>query len=209
MFKSSTGKRRRRALTPAAFALLLLALASVAGAQETTPAPQTPAVTQTQAPATPAQARPQPATPPAAAATSKAEAEVAAGLTRGPAPAKAAEPLYREYRGVTLGMSAADVRAKLGKPEEKSDGMDFFVFNDRERARVYYKGGKASAVIATYIGTAAGAPAPAAVLGAEVEAKPDGSMYRMTPYPEAGYWVAYSRTPGDAPLVMITMQKSP
>lgn len=195
MFKSSTEKRLRRPLTAAAVFVLLLALASVAVAQETTPAPQT----QTQ-PAT---------TPTATTATTKTEAQVAAGLTREPVTAKPAEPLYREYRGVTLGMSAADVRVKLGKPEEKSDEMDFFVFNERERARVYYKDGKASAVIATYIGRDAAAPAPTAVLGTEIEAKPDGSMYRMTPYPQAGYWVAYSRTPGDAPLVMITMQKSP
>ena len=189
MFKSSTRKHSRRALTPAAVAILLLALASVAAAQET---------------------QPQPATPPAATTTtSKTEAQVAAGLTREPAAPKAAEPLYREYRGVTLGMSADEVRAKLGGPQEKSDEMDFFVFNDRERARVYYKDGKASAVIATYIGRDAGAPAPAAVLGAEIEAKPDGSMYQMTPYPQAGYWVAYSRTSGEQPMVIITMQKSP
>ena len=198
MYKGHTSKRSRRALMPAAVAVLLLALASVAAAQETQSAPQP--QTQTQS---------QPATPPAATTTSKTEAQVAAGLTREPAPAKAAEPLYREYRGVTLGMSAAEVRGKLGKPEEKSDEMDFFVFSDRERARVYYTDGKASAVIATYIGKDAAAPAPAAVLGAEIEAKPDGSMYQMTPYPQVGYWVAYSRTPGDAPLVMITMQKSP
>ncbi|HEX7315002.1 MAG TPA: hypothetical protein VF297_13835 [Pyrinomonadaceae bacterium] len=123
--------------------------------------------------------------------------------------AKAAGPLYREYRGVTLGMSAADVRAKLGKPQEKSDVMDFYVFNDRERARVYYTDGKASAIIATYIGKDGGAPPPAAVLGTEIETKPDGSMYMMTPYKQAGYWVAYSRTAGDAPMVMITMQKTP
>ena len=42
----------------------------------------------------------------------------------------------------------------------------------------------------------------------EIEAKPDGSMYQMTPYKEAGYWVAYSRTPGEQPMVIITMQKS-
>ena len=87
--------------------------------------------------------------------------------------------------------------------------MDFYVFNDRERARVYYADGKATAVIATYIGKDAAAPAPAAVLGREIEAKPDGSMYMMTPYKQAGYWVAYSRTGGDAPMVMITMQKTP
>lgn len=140
-------------------------------------------------------------------ATGTQVASTPAGET---AAAKAAvEPLYREYRGVTLGMSAKDVRAKLGKPEEKSDVMDFYVFNDRERARVYYTDGKATAVIATYIGKDATAPAPAAVLGTEIEAKPDGSMYQMTPYKQAGYWVAYSRTGGDSPMVMITMQKTP
>jgi hypothetical protein len=207
-------KTAPRALAAAAPALaLLLAAAADGRAQETPAAPQPPAQTQTQPATQPAPAQPtttQPATTqPAPTTTSKTEAQVAAGLTHQPAAPKPAEPLYREYRGVTLGMSADEVRAKLGKPSEKSDDMDFFVFNERERARVYYKGGKASAVIATYIGRDAGAPAPAAVLGAEIEAKPDGSMYQMTPYPQAGYWVAYSRTPGDAPMIMITMQKSP
>lgn len=119
-----------------------------------------------------------------------------------------AEPLFRDYKGVQIGMSADEVRAKLGKPEEKSDGMDFFVFSDKERARVYYQDGKASAVIATYMGKDNDAPTPLAVLGTDIEAKPDGSLYRMMTYPQAGYWVAYSRTPGDTPLVMITMQKS-
>lgn len=194
--------------TPAAVAvaaLLLVSLAQSTAAQNATTATQS----ATQTPQT--QTQTQQAIPPA---PSEAPAPSATQVASAPAgetvAAKAAiEPLYREYRGVTLGMSAADVRAKLGKPAEKSDVMDFYVFNERERARVYYTDGKASAVIATYIGKDAAAPAPASVLGAEIEAKPDGSMYRMTPYPQAGYWVAYSRTPGDSPLVMITMQKTP
>ncbi|HEX7316945.1 MAG TPA: hypothetical protein VF297_23790 [Pyrinomonadaceae bacterium] len=182
-------------LMPAAVAVfaLLLSLAQSTTAQTATTATQS--ATQT----------PQTQTDASAAGTQVASTP--AGET---VAAKAAvEPLYREYRGVTLGMSAKDVRAKLGKPEEKSDVMDFYVFNDRERARVYYTEGKATAVIATYIGKDATAPAPAAVLGTEIEVKPDGSMYMMTPYKQAGYWVAYSRTAGDAPMVMITMQKTP
>ncbi|HEX8355340.1 MAG TPA: hypothetical protein VF611_20710 [Pyrinomonadaceae bacterium] len=191
--------------TPAAVAAvaLLLSLAQSATAQNAATATQ--AATRT--PQT--QPQPQPATPPAAPAD-KTQTHVASTPSGETVAAKASpEPLYREYRGVKLGMSASDVRAKLGKPQEKSDVMDFFVFSERERARVYYTAGKASAVIATYIGKDAAAPAPAAVLGSEIEAKSDGSMYRMTMYPQAGYWVAYSRTPGDAPLVMITMQKTP
>ena len=183
-----------RLTTAAAVFALLVSLAPSAAAQSTTQAPQT---------------QPQQATTPAD-ASAKAATQVAstpAGETVAAKPA--AEPLYKEYRGVTLGMDAKDVRAKLGKPEEKSDVMDFYVFNDRERARVYYTDGKATAVIATYIGKDASAPAPSAVLGTEIEAKPDGSMYQMTPYKQAGYWVAYSRTAGDSPMVMITMQKTP
>jgi len=177
-----------RAARAATVFALLVSLAPSSFAQDTTAAqPQT---------------QPQQATAPATQVASTPVGETVA--------AKAVvEPLYKEYRGVTLGMSAADVRAKLGKPEEKSDVMDFYVFNDRERARVYYTDGKATAVIATYIGKDANAPAPTAVLGTEIEAKPDGSMYQMTPYKQAGYWVAYSRTGGDAPMVMITMQKTP
>jgi hypothetical protein len=45
------------------------------------------------------------------------------------------------------------------------------------------------------------------VLGVELQAKPDGSMYELKRYPDAGYWVSYNRTAGDKPIVTITMQK--
>jgi hypothetical protein len=142
----------------------------------------------------------------AAAQTDKAGTPGPQGKTVGAGEA-AVEPLLREYKGVTLGMSAGDVRAKLGEPEEKGEAMDFFVFSEQERARVYYREGSANAIIATYIGKSSGTPTPLAVLGTEIEAKPDGSLYKMVQYPQAGYWVAYSLIPGDSPMVMITMQK--
>jgi len=188
----------RRALSAASLFALLVALAPLAVAQSQTQTTQAPT-------------QPQQTTPPARTeASAKSETQVASAPAGEAVGARAAaEPLYKEYRGVSLGMSAQEVRAKLGKPEEKSDAMDFYVFSDRERARVYYTDGKATAVIATYIGKDGGAPPPVKVLGTEIEAKPDGSMYMMTPYQQAGYWVAYSRTPGEQPLIMITMQKSP
>ena len=217
MFKGF--KLARAALAAAAFALIAsLAPSAFAQDAKTAAQPQT-QTTPTQTPQTQAQPQQTTATPttttvqtPAAQPTTAQTATTQAATTptgETVAAKSAAAPLYSEYRGVKLGMSPAEVRAKLGKPQEKLDDMDFFVFNDRERARVYYTGGKASDVIATYIGKDAGAPAPAAVLGSEIEAKPDGSMYQMTPYKQAGYWVAYSRTPGDSPMVIITMQKTP
>jgi hypothetical protein len=35
-------------------------------------------------------------------------------------------------------MSADEVHRKLGKPKEEGPAQDFFVFSDKERARVYY-----------------------------------------------------------------------
>jgi hypothetical protein len=122
----------------------------------------------------------------------------------------AATPLYREYKGVRLGMSADEVRQKLGKPTEASKEQDFFVFSDTERARVYYDAAqKATAIISTFIGKVDNAPTPEAVLGTAIEPKPDGTLHKLVQYPEAGYWVAYSRTTGNEPLTVITMQAMP
>ena len=122
----------------------------------------------------------------------------------------AVKPLYVEYKGVRLGMSASEVRQKLGKPEETGKEQDLFVFSDTERARVYYDAAqKATAIISTFIGKRSNAPTPEAVLGTAIEAKPDGTLYKLVQYPEAGYWVAYSRTAGDEPLTIITMQAMP
>ncbi|HEV2860571.1 MAG TPA: hypothetical protein VGX48_06175 [Pyrinomonadaceae bacterium] len=127
-----------------------------------------------------------------------------------PTPPAAAAPLYKEYKGVRLGMSADEVRRKLGKPREGGKEQDLFIFSESERARVYYDAEqKATAVISTFIGKSAGAPGPEAVLGMAVEAKPDGTLYKLVQYPSEGYWVAYSRTPGDEPLTIITMQAMP
>ncbi|HEY9402075.1 MAG TPA: hypothetical protein VIQ24_05240 [Pyrinomonadaceae bacterium] len=183
---------------------MVLVFAATAAAQEASPTPTVPTPTpQTE---TQTQRANTAATPAEAASKTMREGNTPVGESV--AAKGVVEPLYREYKGVHIGMSAQDVRARLGKPEEKSDAMDFYVFSDRERARVYYQDGKVSAIIATYMGKESGAPAPLQVIGTDIEAKPDGSLYQMKTYPQAGYWVAYSRTPGDSPMVMITMQKS-
>jgi hypothetical protein len=117
-------------------------------------------------------------------------------------------PLFTNYKGVTLGMSADDVRRKLDGLKEKSKEQDFFIFSDNESAQVYYDTeGKVMAVSLNYVGEGGNAPDAKAVLGEDVEAKADGSIYKLVRYPEAGYWVSYSRTAGNAPLIIVTMQK--
>jgi hypothetical protein len=196
---------RRTPRKLAATALFALALAVPAAAQEAKPTqqqPQTPATTQTTQTTAITQT-------PAAEKTAAVKAAEARPAAAADATTHAAAPLYKGYKGVSPGLSAEEVRAKLGKPKEESDEMDFFVFSDRERARVYYdKDKRAHAVIATYIGRNSDAPPPAAVIGTDIEAKADGSMYKMVTYPQAGYWIAYSRTAGEQPMVIITMQKT-
>jgi hypothetical protein len=117
-------------------------------------------------------------------------------------------PLFTNYKGVTLGMSADEVRRKLDGLKEKSKEQDFFIFSDNESAQVYYDTeGKVMAVSLNYVGEGSNAPDAKAVLGEDVEAKADGSMYKLVRYPEAGYWVSYSRTAGNSPLIIVTMQK--
>ena len=118
------------------------------------------------------------------------------------------KPLFHEYRGIQIGMAADDVRKKLGNPTDKSDEQDFFALNDAESAQIYYdKTRKVMAISANFLEGAQNIPTPKTLFGADLAAKPDGSVYKMFRYPKAGYWVAYSKTAGNSPLVTVTLQK--
>jgi hypothetical protein len=117
-------------------------------------------------------------------------------------------PVFHEYRGVQIGSLADEVRKKLGTPADKGEEQDFFLFGEKETAQILYD--KEHKVIVISVDFTNGANAvltPQQVFGADIEAKPDGSKYKMVRYPKAGYWLSYNRTPGDAPLVSVTFQK--
>lgn len=126
---------------------------------------------------------------------------------RQPPVAIATAPVFQNFMGVTIGMEADNVREKLGNPKDKGEHQDFFVFSESQSAQVFYDQGKVSAISIDYVVKDGEAPTPESILGEAVQAKPDGSIYQLKRYPEAGYWVAYSRTAGDDPLVTVTMQK--
>jgi hypothetical protein len=91
---------------------------------------------------------------------------------------------------------------------EKGKLQDFFVFSDNESAEVFYDSeGKVKAISIDYMGKGSNPPTALEVLGEDIQAKPNGSMYELKRYPSAAYWVAYNRTAGDNPTVTITMQK--
>ena len=119
-----------------------------------------------------------------------------------------AKPLFQEYRGIQLGMGAEEVRKKLGNPTDKGDEQDFFMLNDEESAQIFYdKTKRVMAISANYLRGAQNIPTPKVLFGEELTAKPDGSVYQMTRYPKAGYWLSYSKTAGESPLISVTLQK--
>lgn len=116
-------------------------------------------------------------------------------------------PVYTNYKGVTIGMTKNEARDILGKPKSKDKLQDYYAFTDKESAQIFYdKKGLVKAVSVLYINDE-NAPSPVEVLGQEVVAKANGSMYKMIRYRQAGYWIAYNRTAGDKPIITITMQK--
>jgi hypothetical protein len=72
---------------------------------------------------------------------------------------------------------------------------------------LYDKAGGVSALSITYSAEHTNPPAALAVLGEDVAADADGRIYKLIRYPESGYWVAYSRTAGTAPVVSVTINK--
>lgn len=133
---------------------------------------------------------------------------LASSQTQRASAAQEETPVLQEFRGVRIGMDAADVRKKLGNPADKGEEQDFFVFNDNETAQIVYdKARKVSAASFDFLNGAKDVPTPITVFGVEIEAKPDGSVYRMVRYPKAGYWLSYNKTSGNSPLITVTMQK--
>ena len=117
------------------------------------------------------------------------------------------EPPFHDYKGVRIGMTADEARKLLGSPTDKDDKQEVFALSDDVSCQLYYDTTKkVSALSVTYLSTKA-VPAPKSVLGEEPEAKQDGSVYKLIRYPKAGYWVSYTRTAGDSPMIIIAMQK--
>jgi len=121
--------------------------------------------------------------------------------------AVASQPLYSDYKGVHIGTTTEEVRTKLGEPAQKADDQDFYVISENETAQIYYDAlHKVVAISVDYIGGASGAPTYKDVVGEEAETKPDGSVYKLVRYEQAGFWVSYNRSASNS-MVSITIQQ--
>ena len=117
---------------------------------------------------------------------------------------QAQQPLYREYRGVRLGMTAEEARAKLGVPAMKSDEQDFYIFSANETAQLVYVEQKVMTISTDYMG-GVGAPDYKSVVGEGLLEKPDGSLFRMVVYDSEHCWVSYNKSASVTPVVTITI----
>ena len=119
---------------------------------------------------------------------------------------QAQQPLYREYRGVRLGMTAEEARAKLGVPAMKSDEQDFYVFSANETAQLVYAEQKVVTISTDYT-SGIGAPDYKSVVGEGLLQRPDGSLFRMVLYDSERFWVSYNKSISAVPVVTITIGK--
>lgn len=119
----------------------------------------------------------------------------------------AQQPLFTEYKGIRLGMTAAETRAKLGEPILKADDGDFYNFSENERLQIGYDvEHKVNTISVDFMG-GVGAPDYKAVVVGELEPTVNGGLYKMMRYESQGFWVSYHRSAGPVVVVTITIQK--
>jgi len=125
-----------------------------------------------------------------------------------PVPTPADKPAYTAYRGIEIGMAAADFHKKLGNPKDTADRHEDYVFSDNESAQIFLDAdGKVMAIAVTFVGKLDKAPSAKDVFGEDAEVKPDGGIFKMERYPKAGFWISYTKTGGDDPMIMLAIQK--
>jgi len=115
------------------------------------------------------------------------------------------QSVYREYRGIRLGMTAAETRAKLGEPAMKSDDQDFYVLSTNETAQIVYNTAQKVITISTDYTGGVGAPDYRSVVGEGLLQRPDGSVFRMVMNDAERFWVSYNKTVTVVPIVTITI----
>lgn len=127
------------------------------------------------------------------------------GVLASRANAQIKQPLYREYRGVRIGMTAEQARAKLGAPTLKSVEQDFYVFSTSETAQIAYDAEQKVVTISTDYAGGTGAPDYKSVVGEGLLQRPDGSVFRMVMYDSERLWVSYNKSSAMVPTVTITI----
>lgn len=118
---------------------------------------------------------------------------------------QAQQPVYREYRGVRLGMTATEVRTRLGEPAMKSDEQDYYVLSANETTQIVYDAALKVTTISTDYTGGAGAPDYKSVVGESLLQRPDGSLFSMVFHNSERFWVTYNKSVAVVPVVTVTI----
>jgi hypothetical protein len=119
-------------------------------------------------------------------------------------------PVWQNYKGVGIGLTAADVHAELGDPKSEDADDIFYVISETETVQILLDGDKKVRTVSVIFSPDhPKAPKYADVFDKNtvVEPKADGSIYKMVRYDDAGYWVSYNRMAGEKAMVIVTIQK--
>ena len=137
---------------------------------------------------------------------------LAAGVQAQTNSKKAALPVWQEYKGIKIGLTADEVRAKLGKAQSDDKDGFLYVFPEDESAQILVGADQKVRTISVMYGSEClKAPKFEDIFGTAVHPEPQtgGAINKLIKYTEAGYWVSYNRLAGDKPSVMVIMQKLP
>lgn len=120
------------------------------------------------------------------------------------------KPAWQGYHELTIGVTADQVREKLGKPKtEDTEGL-FYTISETETVQFLLdSNGKVRAISAIFSAENPAPPTFADVFGKfmPADAREDGSVYKMVRYEDLGYWISYNRMAGEKAMVIVLMQK--
>lgn len=117
-------------------------------------------------------------------------------------------PVIESVREIRLGMTIDEITAKLGKPEVQDKTGMLFELADGDSLQVGLDPDKKVRTIAAiFTADSKVTPAFADVFGPDA-GEPEGDVYKLERYNEAGFWVSFSRTNSiDKPMTIVTMRK--
>lgn len=121
-------------------------------------------------------------------------------------------PLLQDYKGVKLGMTADEVRQKLGAAQSEDKDGFLYVFDGDETAQILLNPAKKVKTISVMYGSDNPKPPMFADIfgkSAEPEKRENGGLYKLVQYQDAGYWISYNRMSGDKPATVVVIQKMP
>lgn len=111
-----------------------------------------------------------------------------------------------QYRGVQLGMSKADVRAKMGNPASSSDGADEYKLTGDDLMTVRYDGDAVTAIQLMFLDVKNAPPFNEVVGDAPIEENESGRKTARKVVEAEKFWVSMSQSK-DASMTNITIRK--